>query len=61
MLATDKEKLDGVSVEANKVTVTTENAGTIQIDGTTKVVVDFATDNEVTTMLDDALPAPTNP
>jgi hypothetical protein len=61
MLATDKEKLDGVSAEANKVTVTTENAGTIQIDGTTKVVVDFATDNEVTTMLDDALPAPTNP
>jgi hypothetical protein len=61
MLAVDKEKLDGVSVEANKVTVTTENAGTIQIDGTTKVVVDFATDNEVTTMLDDALPAPTNP
>lgn len=61
MLATDKEKLNGISAEANKVTVTTENAGTIQIDGTTKVVVDFATDNEVTTMLDDALPAPTNP
>jgi hypothetical protein len=61
MLATDKEKLNGISTEANKVTVATEGAGTIEIDGTSKTVVDFATNAEVTEMLDDVLPAPTNP
>jgi hypothetical protein len=61
MLATDKEKLDGVSAEANKVTVTTEESGVIEIDGTAKTVVAFATDAEVTEMLNGALPAPTNP
>ena len=60
MLATDKEKLDGVSVEANKVTVTTEKAGTIEIDGTSKTIVEFATDAEVAEMIDAVLPAPSN-
>lgn len=50
MLATDKEKLDGISTGANKVTVTTEKAGTIEIDGTSKTIVEFATDQEVTDM-----------
>lgn len=58
MLATDKEKLNGVSTEANKVTVTTQKAGTLEIDGTSKTIVEFATDAEVTEMLDAALPAP---
>ena len=58
MLATDKEKLNGISTEANKVTVATESAGTIEIDGTSKTVVAFATDAEVTEMLNGALPAP---
>lgn len=60
MLATDKEKLDNVSVEANKVTVTTEKAGTIEIDGTTKTIVEFATDAEVTEVLDEVLPLPSS-
>ena len=59
MLATDKEKLNGISDEANKVTVTTEKAGTLEIDGVSKVIVEFATDAEVAEMLDAALPAPT--
>ena len=58
MLATDKEKLNGISAEANKVTVTTQKAGTIEIDGTTKTIVDIATDAEVAEMIDAALPAP---
>ncbi len=58
MLATDKEKLNGISTEANKVTVTTQKAGTIEIDGTSKTIVDIATDAEVAEMIDAALPAP---
>ena len=58
MLATDKEKLDGVSSQANKTTVTTEKAGTIEIDGVSKTIVEFATDAEVTEMIDTVLPAP---
>jgi hypothetical protein len=55
----DSTKLAGISAQANKTTVTTEGAGTIEIDGTSKTVVEFATDAEVAEMLDDALPAPT--
>ena len=58
MSSADKYKLDNVSAEANKVTVTTQKAGTIEIDGTTKTIVEFATDAEVSEMLDAALPAP---
>ena len=53
MLATDKEKLNGVSAEANKVTVTTPKAGTIEIDGVQRTIVEFATDQEVSDMLDE--------
>lgn len=55
----DSTKLAGISAQANKTTVTTEGAGTIEIDGTSKTVVEFATDAEVAEMLDAALPAPT--
>ena len=58
MSSADKYKLDQISTEANKVTVTTEKAGTIEIDGTTKVIVEIATDTEVANMIDDELPAP---
>ena len=58
MSSADKYKLDNVSAEANKVTVTTQKAGTIEIDGSTKTIVEFATDAEVSEMLDAALPAP---
>lgn len=58
MSSADKYKLDNVSEEANKVTVTTQKAGTIEIDGSTKTIVEFATDAEVSEMLDAALPAP---
>ena len=58
MSSADKYKLDNVSTEANKVTVTTQKAGTIEIDGSTKTIVEFATDAEVSEMLDAALPAP---
>lgn len=51
MLATDKEKLDGISTGANKTTVTTEKSGVIEIDGVSKTVVEFATDQEVADML----------
>lgn len=60
MLATDKEKLDGIAAQATKAEVTTEKAGTITINGTTKTIVDFATNAEVTEMLDAALPAPSS-
>ena len=40
---------------------TKEKAGIIEIDGVTKTIVEFATDAEVTEMLDAALPAPANP
>lgn len=57
---TEKNKLAGISTQANKTTVTTEKAGTIEIDGTTKVIVAIATDAEVAEMIDAALPAPSN-
>lgn len=60
MLATDKEKLDGVAAQATKAEVTTEKAGTIVINGTTKTIVEFATDAEVAEVLDAILPAPSN-
>lgn len=60
MSSADKYKLDNVSAEANKVTVETEKAGTIKIDGTTKVIVEIATDTEVDNMIDDELPAPSS-
>lgn len=44
-------KLAGVSTEANKTTVTTEASGAIEIDGVSKIVVSFATDEEVTEAL----------
>lgn len=53
MLATDKEKLNGVSSEANKVTVTTEGAGTLEIDGTSKTIVNIASDSDITAMIAD--------
>lgn len=59
MSSADKYKLDNVSTGANKVTVATEKAGTIEIDGVTKMIVEIATDAEVDTMIDNELPAPT--
>ena len=53
MLATDKEKLNGISSEAKKVTVTTEGAGTIEIDGTSKTIVSIASDSDITAMIAD--------
>ena len=44
-------KLSGISSEANKTTVTTEGSGAIEIDGTSKTVVYFASDAEVTEAL----------
>jgi hypothetical protein len=55
----DSTKLAGISVQANKTTVSTEKSGVIEIDGVAKTVVEFATDAEVAEMLDAALPAPT--
>ena len=60
MLATDKEKLNGIAEQATKAEVTTEKAGTITINGTSKTIVEFATNAEVTEMLDAALPAPSS-
>lgn len=56
----DSTKLAGVSAQANKVTVTTPKAGTIEIDGISQTVVEFATDSEVAEMLNAALPAPSS-
>lgn len=56
----DSTKLAGISTQANKTTVGTEKAGTIEIDGVSKTIVEFATDAEVTEMLNTALPAPSN-
>ena len=53
-------KLSGISAQANKVTVTTEGSGAIEIDGVSKAVVTIATNTEVTAMLDEVLPAPTS-
>lgn len=47
----DSTKLAGISVQANKVTVTTEGAGTLEIDGTSKTIVNIATDAEFAEML----------
>ena len=56
----DSAKLADISTQANKTTVTTEKAGTIEIDGVTKTIVDIATDAEVAEMLDAILPALSN-
>lgn len=58
MSSADKYKLNGISEGATKTEVETEKAGTIKIDGTTKVIVEFASDTDVATMLDEELPAP---
>lgn len=55
MAAADKTKLDGVAAGATKVEVST--AGKIKINGTDTTVVDFATDEEVTEMLNEVFPA----
>lgn len=60
MSSADKYKLDNVSTQANKVTVTTEGSGAIEIDGTSKTVVEIAADADVATMLDEELPAPSS-
>lgn len=52
----DSTKLSGISSQANKTTVTTEGAGTIEIDGTSRTVVNIAADADVTTMLNEELP-----
>ena len=59
MSVADKHKLDGVSNGANKTEVTNEKAGTIQIDGVEKVIVEIAADEDVATMIDEELPDPT--
>ena len=53
--ATDKTKLNGVAEGATKVEAST--AGKIKINGTDTTVVDFATDEEVTEMLNEVFPA----
>lgn len=58
MSGADKGKLDKISAQANKVTVTMEKAGTIEIDGVTKTIVEIATDAEVEEMLNSIFPAP---
>lgn len=55
MAATDKTKLNGVAEGATKVEAST--AGKIKINGTDTTVVDFATDEEVTEMLNEVFPA----
>ncbi|WP_295156287.1 hypothetical protein [Selenomonas sp. AE3005] len=54
----DSAKLAAISAQANKTTVTTEGGGTIEIDGVSKTIVEFAADADVATMLDEELPAP---
>ena len=54
----DSTKLGNISTEANRTTVTTEGNGVIEIDGTSKAVVYIAADADVTTMLNEELPAP---
>ena len=58
MGATEHAKLTGISANAKKVTVATEKAGTIEIDDVSKVIVEFASDTDVATMIDEELPAP---
>ena len=60
MSGADKGKLDGISAQANKTTVTTEGSGVIEIDGTSKTIVEIAADADVTTMLNEELPAPSD-
>ncbi len=50
-LGTNTTKLNGISANANQTTVTTEKAGTLEIDGVSKTIVEFASDAEVTEML----------
>ena len=52
--ATDKAKLDGITEGATKVEAST--AGKIKINGADTTVVDFATDEEVTEMLNEVFP-----
>ncbi len=47
----DHTKLAAISAQANKVTVTTEGSGAIEIDGVSKAVVNIATDAEFAEML----------
>ena len=54
MAAADKTKLDGFAVGATKVEAST--AGKIKINDTDTTVVDFATDEEVTEMLNEVFP-----
>ena len=56
MRGTDKAKLDGISDQANKVTVNTQKAGTLEIDGVTKTIVEIADDAEVATMINEIFP-----
>lgn len=58
MSGADKGKLDKISNGANKTTVGTEGDGTIEIDGTSKTIVNIATDAEVTEMLNGVFGAP---
>lgn len=54
----DSTKLGTISAQANKTTVTTPGAGTIEIDGVSATIVEFAADADVATMLNEELPAP---
>lgn len=47
----DTAKLAAISAQANKTTVTTEGSGAIEIDGVSKVVVNIATDAEITELI----------
>ncbi len=58
MGATEHAKLSGISANAKKVAVATEKSGVIEIDDVSRVIVEFATDAEVASMIDDELPAP---
>ena len=58
MSAAQANKLAGISQQANKVLVPAEGSGVITIDGTSQTVVYIADDADVTTMLDEELPAP---
>lgn len=51
MSAAHYSKLEGVSAQANKTTVTAEGSGAIEIDGVSKAVVNIATDAEVSEMI----------
>ena len=56
MSSADKYKLDNISAGANRTTVATEKAGTIEVDGITKTIVEFATNAEFTTMMNEIWP-----